>query len=201
MAEGYIKFNPQWIKEPIVIKSELLDEINQIRSGLMVKGFLGVLPNGIGFGNISVRDGNSDRFIITGSATGGIQVLEASHLALIESISIKENSLVCRGLTAASSESMSHAIIYKTLPGVNAVIHIHDSKLWEKYFNQLPTTDPSAEYGTPEIAFSIERLITETKMKQSIMVMGGHEDGLIAFASNLEEALLLLDKKINGIDL
>lgn len=197
MAEDYIKFNQQWIKEPIIISRELLAEINQIRSGLIVKGFLGVLPNGIGFGNISVRDGNSDRFIITGSATGGIQVLDVSHMALVESTSFEENSLVCRGLIAASSESMSHAIIYKNLPGINAVIHIHDSKHWNKFFNQLPTTDPSAEYGTPEMAFSIHRLITETKMEQGLLVMGGHEDGLIVFDSNLEGALLFLNKQLN----
>jgi L-ribulose-5-phosphate 4-epimerase len=197
MTDGYIKFNPQWIKEPISISSELLDKINQVRSTLMTKGYLGVLSNGIGFGNISVRDWNSNRFIITGSATGGIPVLEASHLALVESVSIEENSLICQGLTAASSESMSHAIIYKTLPTINAVIHIHDTILWKNNFNQLPTTDPSAEYGTPEMAFSIQRLISGTKMEQGVLVMGGHEDGLIAFASNLEDSLLILKKQLD----
>lgn len=196
MTEGYIKFNPQWIKEPITIGNELLAEINQIRSALKAKGYLGVLPNGIGFGNISVRDGNSNRFIITGSSTGGIPVLENSHLALVESTSIEKNSLVCRGLTAASSESMSHAIIYKTLHEVNAVIHIHDSNLWKNYINLLPTTDPKVEYGTPEMAFSIQRLITETNMEQGVLVMGGHEDGLIAFGSNLEESLFLLENEL-----
>jgi hypothetical protein len=196
MTDGYIKFNPQWIKESIAIGSELLAEINQIRSTLMEKGYLGVLPNGIGFGNISVRDGNTNRFIITGSATGGISVLEASQMALVESVSIEENSLVCRGLTAASSESMSHAIIYNTLPAAKAVIHIHDSKGWKNNFNLLPTTEPLAEYGTPEMAFSIQRIITETKMEQGVLVMGGHEDGLIAFASDLEESLFLLENEL-----
>ncbi len=196
MTEGYIKFNPQWIKEPITVANELLAEINQIRSALKAKGYLGVLPNGIGFGNISIRDGNSNRFIITGSSTGGIMVLENSHLALVESTSIENNSLVCRGLSAASSESMSHAIIYKTLPSANAVIHIHDSKGWEKNLNLLPTTDQKVEYGTPEMAFSIQRLIMETKMERGVLIMGGHEDGLIAFGSNLEESLFLLENEL-----
>jgi L-ribulose-5-phosphate 4-epimerase len=198
MTDGYIKFNLQWIKEPISISGELLDKINQVRSTLMAKGFLGVLSNGIGFGNISVRDGNSDRFIITGSATGGISILDATHLAIVESVSIEENSLVCRGLTAASSESLSHAIIYNTIPGVNAVIHIHDTALWKNNFNILPTSDPSAEFGTPEMAFSIEQILTKTKMPEGILVMGGHEDGLIAFGSNLEDSHLIL--KSNLID-
>jgi L-ribulose-5-phosphate 4-epimerase len=195
MTEGYLKFNPQWIKEPITIDPGLLSKINHVRSELITKRYLGVLPDGIGFGNISVRVGDTNLFIITGSATGRFLVLDISHLALVESTSIEENSLVCRGLTAASSESMSHAIIYKTLPGVNAVIHIHDAKLWENNFNQLPTTDPSAEYGTPEMAFSIQRLITETRMEKGVLVMGGHEEGLIAFGSNLEESLFLLENE------
>jgi L-ribulose-5-phosphate 4-epimerase len=196
MTDGYIKFNPQWIKRPISISSELLDKINHVRSILMTKGYLGVLSNGIGFGNISVRYGNSDRFIITGSATGGIPVLETSHLALVESVSIEENSLVCLGLTAASSESLSHAIIYKTIPGVNSVIHIHDAAFWKNNFDLLPTSDPSAEFGTPEMAFSIEQILTMTKMQEGILVMGGHEDGLIAFASNLADSLLLLNSNL-----
>ncbi len=196
MTEGYIKFNPQWIKEPITVANELLAEINKIRSSLKAKGYLGVLPNGIGFGNISIRDGNSNRFIITGSSTGGIMVLENSHLALVESTSIENNSLVCRGLSAASSESMSHAIIYKTLSSANAVIHIHDSNLWKNNLNLLPTTDPKVEYGTPEMAFSIQQLIRETKMEQGVLVMGGHENGLIVFGSNLEESLFLLENKL-----
>lgn len=189
MTEGYIKFNPQWIKEPISISTELLAEINRVRSELLVKGYLGVLPNGIGFGNISVRIGTTDQFYITGSATGGIPVLETSHIAMVEVTDINNNSLVCRGLTAASSESMSHAIIYNTIPGANAVVHIHNSTLWEKYFNELPTTDPSAEYGTPEMAFSIERLTHRIQTSSNIMVMGGHEDGLISFAQSLQMAI------------
>lgn len=188
MAEGYIKFNPIWIKEHSVINGELLDEINTIRTELIAKGYLGQLPNGIGFGNISVRNGDSNQFIITGSATGGIPVLERSHLALVESTDIEKNTLVCRGLTAASSESMSHAVIYQAVPKANAVIHIHSSNLWKRYFDQLPTTDPSAAYGTPEMAFSIERLTEKIQSSSGILIMAGHEDGLIAFSTTLYSA-------------
>jgi len=188
MAEGYIKFNPTWIKEPYVINRELLDEFNMIRTELIAKGYLGQLPNGIGFGNISVRISDSNQFIITGSATGGIPVLDLSHLALVESTDIEKNTLICRGLTAASSESMSHAVIYQTVPKANAVIHIHSSQLWKSYFDQLPTTDPSAAYGTPEMAFSIERLTEKIQSSSGVLIMGGHEDGLIAFSFSLHSA-------------
>jgi ribulose-5-phosphate 4-epimerase/fuculose-1-phosphate aldolase len=196
MTEGYIKFNPLWIKEPIFIDQGIIDEINQIRTLLIAKGYLGVLSNGIGFGNISVRNPNTNQFFITGSATGGNPILDASHFALVERISIEENSLMCRGLTIASSESMSHAIIYNAVPAANAVIHIHNAELWKNNLNGLPTTDMQAEYGTPEMAFSIERLTEKIQSSQAVLVMGGHENGLIAYAESLHVALNLLIKHV-----
>jgi L-ribulose-5-phosphate 4-epimerase len=194
MKEGYIKFNIQWIKESCHIPNELLGEINSIRSGLQQSGYLGVLPNGVGFGNISIRDTTTNRFFITGSATGGVPVLETSHIALVEHANIESNFLVCRGLTAASSESMSHAVLYQTFSEIMAVIHIHSSNLWNNYLNCLPTTDFSAEYGTPEMAYSIERLTKKTDSSSGVIVMGGHQDGLISFAPSLQKAFQQLIK-------
>jgi L-ribulose-5-phosphate 4-epimerase len=188
MTEGYLKFNPFWIKEPISIDPGLLSKINQVRSELIAKGYLGVLPDGIGFGNISVRVGDTNLFIITGSATGRFLVLDISHLALVESISIAENSLVCRGLTVASSEGLSHAVIYENIREVNAVIHIHSVELWKNNFNKLHTTDAAAEFGTPEMAYSIERLTKKIQSSSGVMIMGGHVNGLIAFSTSLHHA-------------
>jgi ribulose-5-phosphate 4-epimerase/fuculose-1-phosphate aldolase len=83
---------------------------------------------------------------------------------------------------------MSHAVIYQTVSKARAVIHIHSSYLWKRYFDQLPTTDPSAAYGTPEMAFSIERLTEKIQSSSGVVVMGGHEDGLIAFSTTLHSA-------------
>lgn len=170
----------------------VLDEINQVRTSLINKGWIGVLQNSIGFGNISVRNKTlSNQFIITGSATGGVSTLKNSHLALVEHYNIAENQLWCKGETIGSSESLTHAAIYSSNPEVNAVIHIHSRQLWTKYLNKLPTSDENAEYGTPEMAISIQKIMDGKY--EGLVIMGGHEDGIIAFAKNLKNTLELLN--------
>ena len=95
----------------------------------------------------------------------------------------------CRGQIKASAESLSHAAIYYARPEVMGVVHIHNKKLWEKYLNLLPTTIEAVAYGTPEMAFEIERILSEPKTHETkLIVMGGHEDGIISFGNTLEEA-------------
>ena len=109
MDEGYIKFNCNWIeKEPF--PSQLLHGINQWRSILYNLGYIGVYDNGIGFGNISIR--YHDRpFIISGTATGALKVLNENHYVLVNDYNLQLNSVTCTGLIKASSESLSHAAI------------------------------------------------------------------------------------------
>ena len=52
-----------------------LAELNAYRRKLLDLRLIGVEPHGIGFGNLSIRDGATDNFYITGSATGGIHEL------------------------------------------------------------------------------------------------------------------------------
>ncbi len=185
--EGYIKFNPHWKPKAISINNQLLKEINEVRTQLMEKNWLGISKEGIGFGNISVRIKNSEQFLITGSATGGIRMLSKSDFAIVQACNIHQNSLQCEGETIASSESMSHAIFYQQIPSINAVLHIHDSKLWNHFKNKLPTSDITASYGTPEMAISIQNTIS--KDASGIIIMGGHRDGILAYGKNLNHAL------------
>ena len=46
----------------------------------MEQRLIGVDSNGIGFGNLSVRDGATRNFYITGSATGGLARVDADGL-------------------------------------------------------------------------------------------------------------------------
>ena len=186
--EGYIKFSPNWQKAPIEIDPILIDEINRIRSLLIRKGWLGILPNGVGFGNISVRQNPENSFLITGSATGHFKNLDKSHFAIVNKVNIASNKLDCVGLTLASSESMTHAVFYENRKAINTVIHIHSRKLWLEYINRLPTSDKNAQYGTPEMAASILSILKTTNTTNGLFVMGGHEDGLIAFGENIDLA-------------
>jgi L-ribulose-5-phosphate 4-epimerase len=194
MEEGYIKFNCNWIQsEPI--SSNEITEINNWRDTLYKLGLIGVYSNGVGFGNISIRY-NNQTFLITGSATGGLNKLTESHYVLVNEYNLKQNSLTCNGPIKASSESLSHAAIYESSPETNAVIHVHNIGLWQNLIYKIPTSRKNVLYGTPEMAKEIKRLFKETNVSvEKIMVMGGHKEGIITFGKTLEEAgKILLDK-------
>jgi L-ribulose-5-phosphate 4-epimerase len=192
--EGYIKYQPIWQKTGIDVGRNVLDEMNRVRRVLKEQGWLGVLPDGIGFGNLSVRIGNTGHFLISGSGTGNLESLRSRDFAMVTDVDITENQLSCKGLTKASSESMTHAVFYRFSGAINAVIHIHGRDLWAKYFNILPTSSTGAAYGTPEMAYSIEKLLKEQLHNSGLMVMGGHEDGMVAFGGSLDEALRCIQR-------
>lgn len=195
MDEGYIKFNCNWIKaDPIPFHR--LREINEWRDKLYHLGLIGVLDNGVGFGNISIRsEGNA--FIITGSGTGSLDKLTGEHYVLVNDYDVAQNSLTCTGPIKASSESLSHAMIYECLPETNAVIHIHNMDMWQRLMDQIPTTDKNFDFGTPEMANEIKKIVRELGDKERILVMGGHEGGIIAFGKTLDEAGNILLKYFN----
>jgi ABC-type iron transport system FetAB ATPase subunit len=62
--------------------------------------------------------------------------------------------------------------------------------------NKVPTTAIEVAYGTPEMAKEILRLFREDNlMEKKIVVMSGHEEGIISFGKNLPEAgNILLDR-------
>ncbi len=187
--EGYIKFNCHLITDEIEIPPELFVPLNHWRDILWEKGLIGVSPDGIGYGNISVRVPDSDRFYISGTATGGIPKLNKTHYSLVEKFDPDRNTLWCRGLIRASAESMSHAAVYGANPDIGAVVHIHNRELWERYIDVLPTTDRKVEYGTPEMAAEITKIMTNPAvLDRKIFVMGGHEEGLVSFGGTVEEA-------------
>lgn len=186
--EGYIKFDCQWIKRPL-LDSQSIEALNSARHRMYDLGFIGAYPDGIGFGNISYRL-DSYRFLISGSATGNFPTLNASHYSVVTDFDIKANRVVCQGPIRASSESMSHAVIYQHCPEVRVVIHIHSLTLWEKYYDELPATAADITYGTPEMANAIKELLRISKVRnqEKVFLMRGHKEGLFAFGSTFEEA-------------
>jgi ribulose-5-phosphate 4-epimerase/fuculose-1-phosphate aldolase len=88
-------------------------------------------------------------------------------------------------------------LIYESSPSTNAVIHIHNLALWNQLMHKVPTSDEQVPYGTPEMAKEIKRLFEEASLSiEKIMVMGGHEEGIISFGKNLEEAANVLLEKL-----
>lgn len=189
MTEGYIKYNCDWKEEPIQIPEEVFYELEIERSRLYNLKLIGVYPDGIGFGNISVRAGESASFIITGSATGQFTNLEQANYALVSGFSFEKNTLSCIGLTRASAESLTHAAVYESLPEVGAVVHVHCLWLWKILQHKLPTTSSAIEYGTPKMAKAIGQLVSGIKKSdKKVVVMGGHREGILSFGADLEEA-------------
>jgi L-ribulose-5-phosphate 4-epimerase len=170
-----------------------LAELNAYRRKLLQLRLIGADANGIGFGNLSIRDGTTNNFYITGSATGGIAELTLANCARVVAYDFERNWLRCAGAAIASSESLTHAAVYKSDARAGAVIHCHDSKLWTALLNQAPTSSKAVEYGTPEMAYEVLRLFNLSDVKsRKILVMAGHEGGIVAFGRDLEEAFAVL---------
>ncbi|MEI6489762.1 MAG: class II aldolase/adducin family protein [Bacteroidota bacterium] len=190
---GVIKFNCNWIKSEALPMSEL-NELNTWRNKMYALGWIGVNAEEIGFGNISIRSKNNG-FIISGSATGKLKTLNNEHYTKVVEYDLEKNSLTAVGPILASSESLTHAVIYEYDKTVNAIIHIHNFDLWKKNMNEMPTTKKEIEYGTPAMANEMIRLFDETDLRnKKVLVMAGHEEGIISFGENLEEAGNLLLK-------
>ena len=122
--------------------------------------------------------------------------LSKKHYSLVKNYEINKNSVHCEGLSKASSESLTHAAIYETNMEVNAVIHIHNKCMWNKYLNDLPTTDKKAEFGTPEIALEIKKLANKNS---GIIIMGGHPEGIIVYGESLIIAEEIILKYFNKL--
>ena len=168
-----------------------IETLNRIRQKFYDQNLIGAYDDGTGFGNVSQRL-SGDRFIITGSETGGIPNLNTSHFAIVLDFDIENNTVVCEGLTKASSESMSHAAIYRQCPEVNFVVHIHSPALWKKWLYKVPTTDKSIAYGTPEMAFAIQKLLEDEGLctRDRLFVTAGHEEGIFIFGTKEEDLIL-----------
>jgi L-ribulose-5-phosphate 4-epimerase len=188
----YIKFTCERAATKIT-PFDGLAELNAYRRKLLQLRLIGVDSNGVGFGNLSMRDGATRNFYITGSATGGLPELTLANCARVVAYDFKRNWLRCAGAAVASSESLTHAAVYESDARAGAVIHCHDSKLWTALLNQAPTSSKAVEYGTPEMAYEVLRLFNLSDVKsRKILVMAGHEGGIVAFGRDLEEAFAVL---------
>lgn len=191
--EGYIKFDCHRAKIPLTIPEPYFSELNYWRDQLYSLGLIGAYPDGIGYGNISVRDGYSREFWITGSATGNLAKLSKENYARVTDFDLANNRVWCWGDTKASSESMSHAVLYYCDQRIKAVVHVHHAALWKHLMFKVPTTAADIPYGTYEMAKAVQKLYKTTDLpEQKILVMAGHEEGIITFGESLAAATKLI---------
>ena len=170
-----------------------LADLNACRRKLLDLHLMGMYTNGVAFGNLSVRDGATRNFYITGSATGGLPKLSLTDCVRVVDCDFKKNWLRYEGTAIPSSESLTHAAIFESDPSTSAVIHCHDPVLWKTLLDRAPTTSEAVPYGTPEMAYEIMRLFKGTDVSsRKILIMAGHESGIVSFGKNLEGAFDVL---------
>lgn len=196
-SEGYIKFKCILNKAKPLSNKDIKD-INEHRNMLYRMGLIGQYENGTGYGNISMKR-DDGKIIITGSRTGGKEILDAEDYVVVEDYSIKDNSVTCSGIIKASSETLTHAAVYECSRNIRCVIHIHNQYLWKKLLYAVPTSSENIRYGTPEMAEEIKRLYLGTDLPEMrIIAMAGHREGIITFGSTFDQAMkrFLIEKEI-----
>ena len=188
----YVKFTYEHARDQLAPFGEFA-ELNDYRRKLLELHLIGVSSNGVSFGNLSVRDGVTNNFYVTGSGTGALCELTLADCAKVVAYDFKRNWVRYEGAAIPSSESLTHAAVYKSDGSARGIIHCHDSRLWLTLLDRVPTTSKAAEYGTPDMAREIIRLFQTGEVhRRKIFVMAGHEGGIVTFGRDLEEAFAVL---------
>lgn len=200
--EGVIKYQLEHTQKPIN-ENFSLSEINAWRTIVFRLGLIGQDPeryDNLGFGNISQRlDIKSGQFIISGSQTGHVEHLSPEHYCLVIKADPRKNRIQSCGLRKPSSESLTHASIYAQDGNIQAVIHVHSPEIWNhtEALN-LPHIAADIPYGTVEMAIAVEQLFQSGNLQHtSLFTMLGHEDGVVSFGGNMQEAAWELIKYLS----
>jgi len=200
--EGVIKYQLEHTQKPINEKFSL-SEINAWRTIVFRLGLIGQDPeryDNLGFGNISQRlDSQSSQFIISGTQTGHIEQLSPEHYCLVVKAEPRKNRIQSCGLRKPSSESLTHASLYAQDSNIQAVIHVHSPEIWNNTAAlNLPHISADIPYGTVEMAKAVEQLFQSgTLQPTSLFTMLGHEDGVVSFGRNMQEAAWELIKYLS----
>lgn len=187
--EGIIKFKAEHILGE-VFSAELLSDLIEFRQKVYERNWIGVdRVQKVGFGNISMK--KDARIFVSGTQTGIYEKAIPEHFCEILEYDIEKNYVKSFGTVQASSETMTHLAIYEADSEIKAVIHIHDKELWQKKINELPTTSQKIEYGTVEMANAIKKIALEILRDDArkMIIMGGHEAGILSFGKSLDVAL------------
>jgi len=191
MIDGIIKYHFDF--EPSMpLDDSLCSEINATRKRLFALKLIGVSSEGIGYGNISQRV-NKDSFVITGTQTGHLSKLNASHYSLIKEYRDQEFYLKSTGAIKPSSEALTHGTIYNLSDKIGAVIHIHSNKIWQFMLNKDYLSTAKVEYGSSEMIEAVNQIYKDIDpLSNPKFVMAGHKEGIMSFGRNLYEAELNL---------
>ena len=187
--EGVVKFHLEHVDAPLP-SNPALAALMRLRDTLRKQGLVGVNEQGVGYGNVSIRH-DADRFIISGTNTGRFFQLPQDGYCLVDGCDLRANRVRSQGPVAASAESLTHYAVYAVNPEIGCVIHVHSSALFERLLHgDVPSTPEDVPYGTPAMAESV-RVIAST-MSSGVIVMAGHDEGLLALGKDCQTAHAVL---------
>lgn len=173
-----------------------LNQLDEVRTKLFDMGLVGVYSDGIGYGNVSIR--NEAGCIISGTATGSIRVLGARGYCYVRAFDLMQNTVKTEGPVLASSESMTHCAIYQANSSVQCVLHIHNRELWLKLLDHgCKSTPAHIPYGTPQMAVSMATLVAANLGPSNLLVMAGHDEGIVAYGHTINSALDQIQAALN----
>ncbi len=191
-AEGVIKYRLEFIQAAAPVGDiGLLNTWRRILHGLRWIGQDPDRYSGYGYGNVSQRlKPAGDQFVTSASQTGGLPTLDRTHYSLVESVDFEQMAVRARGLGKPSSEALSHAMIYQLDTLIGCVLHVHDRRMWRHALaHGYPASAPQVEYGSGQMASEVERLYRSSGLRRAgVLAMAGHEDGIIAFGVDANQA-------------
>jgi ribulose-5-phosphate 4-epimerase/fuculose-1-phosphate aldolase len=166
-----------------------MGELFDWRRRMRVLSLIGADAQGLGYGNLSIRLYATPSFLITSSQSSGLDEVDQRHFARVTVVDLDRNFLRSVGERPPSSEALTHAALYQVQSAIRAVVHVHSNPIWTAWRDRLPTTRDDVLYGTPEMGYEMIRLHKRKALgRQGVVVMGGHQDGVIAFGPSVAEA-------------
>jgi hypothetical protein len=198
--EGVIKYRLDFRAGPAP-EFKKISDLNAWRSLLHRLRLIGQDPErygGLAYGNVSKRlpkaQYGARAFIVSGTQTGDLEMLDAGHYCIVRDCSPGENWLKAEGPIRPSSEAMTHAALYAANARINAVMHVHCPEIWCNAVRLgIPTIDADIAFGTPEMALAVRSLLSDdSRMHPSLFAMMGHTDGIVAFGPSAASAGLVL---------
>lgn len=194
--EGVIKFDFSDYKPTKEVGDNDIKVIEKIRKKLFDLKLIGFYDDHqVGYGNISqrlnlthLREVQKPQFIISGTQTGHLPDLTNKNYTYVTNYDTCKNSISSVGPILPSSESLTHASIYEANSEVRAVIHIHHHQIWKKMIESGELfTAKSIPYGTQQMANAVTQIVKDNPFKA--FAMAGHDDGVITYGRDFDEAL------------
>ncbi len=199
-ADGVVKFRAVHAARALSPDEQRLAEgLDRARRPLHETGLIGETPEGIGYGNLSIRK-DDGTFLVTGTATGRLERLLPEHFACVVGCDAEKNTVSSEGPSRPSSESMTHGAVYEACPDARSVIHVHCPALFHALLKRgAPQTPPDAAYGTPAMAQAVRKLAASLG-SEGVFVTPGHENGIFAFGPSLERIAARLLALFRGLE-